>query len=674
MAGRAHGRLNIASEIPQRSIVFLSGFFSDRRFATVTDTPVEPRAPRYRLNTFGTLALRGPHDDTVLGKHGHHRRRLALLAALAAAGEQGRSRDQLLLLFWPDVTQSRARHSLDQLLYALRTSIDESVFAGANPVRLNPETIASDVGAFAAALERGDFDTAVEEYRGPFLDGFYLGDAPEFESWVETERARLAGGYADALERLAQKAEAAQEQTTAVRWWRKLTEIDPVSSTNATGLIRALMNAGDHPAALQYAERYEAIVAKELGTSVGPALAGLVAEVRAESRTESVAVSKSSAAHRPTSPAETPTDGATPVGRLQPERVRRRRFVPYAFGAVVAVTVVMIATAAWLRASTASSRVPAAEQASIAVLPLANVSGDPQDAAIVDGLSEELITALHRIGNLRVIARSSAFAFRGRNVDARLIGDSLGVANILESSFQKVGTRLRVQMRLVDTQTGSTRWSERYDRELEDIFAVQSEIAAAVARELGLQLGPGAVQNLRRGPTPNVAAYDVFLRARDAVPVLLRSDSGPRQGLALLNQAVSLDSNFAAAYAHMPYMYFSLAGRAPTPQRVREIQQLAKAAAHKALSLDPSLPEAHAGLAVAHAIGLSDLAASEAAVRRAIALGGSPRVREHLSRVLMWSGRHAEALVEAQRAEKEDPLSPSAIANVGEALCVNGRY
>src|SRR5688572_2533009 len=160
-------------------------------------------APPYRLRTLGTFALTGPNEGTVLGKHGQQRRRLALLAVLAAAGERGRSRDQLLLLFWPDATQSRARHSLDQLLYALRASIGETVFASGNPVTLDPNVLASDVGAFNAALQRGDLEAAVEEYRGPFLDGLYLNDAPEFERWLESERARLAGAYADALTRLA---------------------------------------------------------------------------------------------------------------------------------------------------------------------------------------------------------------------------------------------------------------------------------------------------------------------------------------------------------------------------------------------------------------------------------------------------------------------------------------
>lgn len=234
--------------------------------------------------TFGTLALVGPADDVVFGGHGHHRRRLALLAVLAAAGDLGRSRDQMLPLFWPEATQSKARHSLDQLLYALRGSIDEAVFAGVNPLRLNPDVVTSDLDTFRAALDRGDFAAAVAVYRGPFLDGFYLTDAPEFERWVEGERSRLAARYADALERLARNATSAGQYETAAGWWRVLTELDPLSSRSAGGLIRALAAAQDYVGALQFAKRYEAALALELGATVDPMIAALVAEVRTRAR------------------------------------------------------------------------------------------------------------------------------------------------------------------------------------------------------------------------------------------------------------------------------------------------------------------------------------------------------------------------------------------------------
>jgi len=302
-----------------------------------------PSTNRYRLRTFGTLALAGPGDQTLLGKDAHQHRRLALIAVLAAAGERGRSRDQLLLLFWPAATQARARHSLEQLLYAIRSSIDEGVFAGVNPVRLNPDVVGSDLADFQDALERNDLEGAVNEYGGAFLDGLYLSDTPEFQQWLDTERARLERSYCDALERLAQKADAAPDHAAAVRWWRKLADTDPVSSKNAVGLIRALMNAVDHAAALQFAERYEAIMARELGTSVGPAVAEIVAEVRSKIISGAQGTMRLAAVPpRPKEHTEPVLDAAIEIDRPR-ERITRRRLSPlYAIG--VGVIIATIAT------------------------------------------------------------------------------------------------------------------------------------------------------------------------------------------------------------------------------------------------------------------------------------------------------------------------------------------
>lgn len=636
----------------------------------------------YRLATFGTLALAGPSDDTVLGRHGHHRRRLALLAVLAAAGERGRTRDQLLALFWPEATQSRARHALEQLLYSLRSSIGESVFSTANPVRLNPEVVESDVGSFTAALERGDLEAAVKAYAGPFLDGFYLEDAPELERWVESERNRLATSYADALDRLAQGADAASDYRRAVLWWRKLAQVDPLSSRNATGLIRALMNAGDHAAALQHAERYEAIVGEELGTSVGPSVATLVAEVRRAAKTEPVAAPKlpqsrpraapsvpetsrveltaaDAPAAEPVADPE-PNDGAVPVPR---DRHLRRTAV----GALAAAAVIGTAAVLWARRHEAAPS--AAPAPSIAVLPLANVSRNPQDAAIVDGLTEELIGVLSKLGALRVTARTSAFVFKNSNADVRRIADSLGVAYVLEGGVQRADSSIRVEVRLIDARDGSTRWSETYDRTLRDIFAVQSDIASEVAHELDVRLGRGTLAHIRRGPTSNIAAYELYLRGND--PAATRNDSLAKQALEYFQQAIAFDSTYAAAYAGLARMHVRLSVGADTISR-RDRLALAERAALKAVALDDSLGDGHAALGIVKRESL-DLSSSETEFERAVKL--EPRTahfHEWLAQVYLLTEGPAAALAEARRAVSLDPLSPNATADLARVLVATG--
>ena len=637
-----------------------------------------PAVPRFRLRTFGTLRLVGSADDTVLGEHGHQRRRLALLAVLAASGERGRSRDQLLGLFWPDVPQSRARHSLEQLLYAIRTSLDESVFTGLNPVCLNPAVIGSDIGDFADALSRGEREAAVELYRGPFLDGFYLTDAPEFEQWMEGERGRIERSYTDALERLAKSAEDANDSAAAARWLLKLIDTDPVSSKHAIGLIRALMNAGDHAAALRYAERYEAIVGQELGTSVGPAVAGLVAEVRARAKTDSVVVRGAGASQMrepdtgsATStaslhPPEATTIASQPAG--PPLRARRRAMVVYGVAALVLTALVLAGSRLLPRVAA----VPASATASIAVLPLANVSGDPRDAALADGLTEELIGVLAKIDRLRVVARTSAFVFNKSNLDARQIADSLHVANILEGGVQRVGQRIRVQVRLVDGHDGSTRWAETYDRELKDIFLVQSDIATAVARELDLRLAGRTIAALRRAPTQNIAAYDLYLRASD--PTLLRSDSGTLLSVDYFRKAIALDSNYAAAYAGLARTYLVFLLSQKVASSAREVYALGEQAALKAVALDDSLPDAHATVGLLLMLRY-DFAGAEKELERARALDpGLYRIYRTLITLSYWKERPADALAEANRMVDIDPLSATAHVELARAECANGEY
>ena len=632
-------------------------------FARVTGTPV-PSAG-FRLRTFGTLTLTGSDDTTVLGQHGHHRRRLALLAVLAAASDRGWSRDQLLLFFWPEATQARARHSLDQLLYALRSSIGEELFATTNPVRLNRALITSDVADFNTAIERGDLEIAVNQYRGPFLDGFYLEDAPEFERWVEEERARLKSRYASALDRLADAADTANDSEAAVRWWRALVEVDPVSTRSALGLMRALRNAGDHAAALHFAEHYESIVARALGTSVGPDVAKLVAEVRASAGTERI-----TGPRVPMDTAPSPDFGAwvragthqPNAPAMSPQRASIARTI-LVISAVVVVAATLIAT----RREPPDSSIP-----SLAVLPLANVTRDSGDAVLADAFSEDLITALSRIANLKVIARQSSFAFRDSKLTASQIGDSLRVTNLVEGSLQRIENGLRLHVRLIDVPNGAARWSHQYDVSLRELSVTHAEIAAAVAGQLGIVLRPADTRRLTLGTTQNFVAWELYVKGRD--PMNLRSDSATLRGLEDLEQAVALDSTFAAAYAAMPYVYFGMMGRARDARHAREIQGRAEAAARKAIALEPDLPQGYGGLSVALAIQFKDLAGAEAALRKALSLGGAPRIRENLARVLMWSGRHAEALAEATHALEEDPFSSTAVADLGEALCVNRRF
>jgi serine/threonine-protein kinase len=563
---------------------------------------IEPpkSAARFHLRTLGTLALTNAAGTIVLGAHGHQRRRLALLSVLSVAGDRGLSRDRLLLLFWPEKTQARARHSLDQLLYALRNTVSEQVFAGVNPVRLNSEVLRSDVGEFLAAVERNDPAAAVEAYGGRFLDGFYLGDSPEFEQWVDAERARLAARYTEALGQLARSADAAGDREASVRWWRALAESEPENSNNDAAYRRALASVADDTARLPEERRIAPL----------------------------------------------------------PPRKRRARWPLYIAGALIAA--LSLAAAQWARSL--GTR-PVAER-SIVVLPFVNVGGDPRDAAIVDGLTEELIAVLEKLGELKVIGRTSAFAFKNSNLDVRRIADSLRVAYALAGSVQKDSAHLRVRVELVDARDGSTRWAESYDGDLRDVFRMQSDVAGAVARELDVRLGVGQLARIKRGSTASPVAHELYLKATDAT--MMRSDSGVRTALGYVEEAIRLDPNFAAAYsARARLLDRSIVGNEAS---ARERHALAEQSVLRALALDDSLADAHAVFGTIREDRF-DFATAEAELKRAVALEPTTAgFHEGLAGLYILSNRPVEALAEARRAVELDPLSPSATADLAHAL------
>ena len=233
-----------------------------------------------RLTTLGAVALADEHGP--LGGRLVQRRRLALLARMAAAGQRGVSRDSLAALLWPDSDDERARHTLRQWLSLLRRDLNaESLFLGTAELRLNPQVITSDVGELREALGRGEVERVAALYAGPFLDGFHVSGAGEFERWADAERDALAREASGALETLAATAAAAGDARRAAEWWRRLIAIDPLSSHAVVGLMTALADAGERAAALEAARAHESLLRAELDLAPDARVAALVRELRA---------------------------------------------------------------------------------------------------------------------------------------------------------------------------------------------------------------------------------------------------------------------------------------------------------------------------------------------------------------------------------------------------------
>ncbi|MGH7677156.1 MAG: BTAD domain-containing putative transcriptional regulator [Gemmatimonadaceae bacterium] len=232
-----------------------------------------------RLRTFGAVYIE--RDDTPLGGAHSQRRRLALLAYLAATEKAPIAREKLIALLWPESDESSGRHSLSQLLYALRHDLGaDAIAVDSETVRLNPDVIGSDVHAFDRALRDGRVEEAVAQYRGAFLEDFRVDDAPELDRWIEEERARRAFACARALDRLADAAEKSRDWHRAVDWLRRRVTLDPGDSRSTLRLMQALSAIGDRDGAVNVARVYQALLLDEPEAEPDPSVAQLAGELR----------------------------------------------------------------------------------------------------------------------------------------------------------------------------------------------------------------------------------------------------------------------------------------------------------------------------------------------------------------------------------------------------------
>lgn len=611
-----------------------------------------------RLRTLGGLALLDATGIAIVTQ----RRRVALLALLAVAGKHGLTRDKLVGYLWPDSAAEPARHALEQLLYALRRQASDKLFLGSDPICLNPEVIESDVEQFEASLARGATVDAIAQYAGPFLDGFYLRGAEDFERWTESQRSRLAAEYRRALEKLARAESERGNHQREIELRRRIVLLDPLGTQGALDLMRAFVAAGDRNGALQYARVYEALVRAELSSAPDAAINELVQQIQGGGD----APTSEPAELASTQPSDASALRATGRASAAPASatLKRRLLAGLGLGIVLAGV-----TAAVLVRGHNSPPVAAR---TVAVLPCKNMSDSHDDDYFADGMTEELITALGKIKDLHVPARTSAFAFKGRDVPDRQIGEELHVRTLVECTVRRGGGRLRISAHLINARDGFQLWNDKYDRDTSDMFAVQDEISRAVARALEVTLAADSDSVPVRRLTTSQEVHDLYLHGRDFFG--MRADEITlRKSADYFNRAIQLDSLYAPAYSGLSDVYslLSIWGFVPPRQGF----PLAKSNALRALALDSTLAPAHTSLAIVSMFFDFDRDSAGRELTRAITL--DPRYPSaHLFYAWNLIDRHLNdsAVAEARRARELDPLSIIANTRVGTMLFYAGRY
>jgi TolB-like protein/DNA-binding SARP family transcriptional activator len=445
-------------------------------------------------------------------------KRLALLAYLALTARDGFQRkDKLVALFWPDSNQTRARQALRQALYVLRCELGENAILarGDEAVALNCDVVATDVGAFGAALEEGNHEAATKLYQGDLLDGFHLSGAPDFEQWLEVERAQLKKSCATAFERLAVSAELAEEWQVAARRRRDQVSFDPFDSRVALLAAHAADNAGNAADASRIIREHEARLRSELELPLPPELADFRATLSRRMTTTSDRAPRG----EPDGPmpVESVGEGSREFFATSLDASTEQAIAPEVSGTrrarrwwivLAATSVALAAGAAWWTAThtfgTRSHR--------LAVLPYVNLSNDPEQEYFVQGLHDALISELAQWG-LGVIPRTSVMQYRNTDKPVRVIASELGADALIEASLIRTADSITIHTRLVDASTEQFLWAHSYAVDLRSVATLNRDMARAIAR-----IQPGlTLDNETRAADArplNLEAYDAYLRGQ----------------------------------------------------------------------------------------------------------------------------------------------------------------
>ena len=430
------------------------------------------------------------------------RKARALLAFLIVEADRWHTRDRLAGLLWSDRQQAQARHSLTQALSTIRKLGEGAgvtlIESDSERVRLLAEAVNADALLFQASLE-ADPAEASELYAGPLLNDFTPLD-PTFDEWLATERTSFLEKACAALRGMTDQAEARGDTVGAIAAAKRWVTLDPFTEQAHRRLIQLQVAAGDRGEAVRQHQACERLLREELGVEPSAETTALLDYARDEmGSVERLAIAG------PGRPMSEPEASSLP------------------------------------------------DRPTIAVLPFANLSGDPEQEYFADGITEDVITALSNVKTFAVLSRNSTFVYKGKAADAREIGSSLNACYLIEGSVRRAGDRVRVTAQLIHSETGDHLWANRYDGTLDDIFDLQDQITSAIVGTIEPELVRAEGLRLQSKPPDNMDAYDHLLRGLAYMHKVTPEDT--KRGLACFERAIELDPHYARAYAFASWCY-----------------------------------------------------------------------------------------------------------------------
>jgi TolB-like protein/DNA-binding SARP family transcriptional activator/cytochrome c-type biogenesis protein CcmH/NrfG len=649
---------------------------------------------RWSLRLLGDFQLNEQATGERVALPGKRERVLLAYLALSPNGRQPRRK--LVTLLWGEAADETTLENLRTAIFNLRKALGDTehriIASEDRDIVLDPVAFEVDVLAFrrlAAASGVAELEDAANLYAGGFLEGLSI-ESDEFESWRREESTRCKGQALDALTKLMGQLAAAGENDRAVETGLRILRLEPLHEAAVRRLMRLYGESGRRATAVELYRTLSELLKKDLSAQPEAETRAVYAEITrgGDERVASVADVRPSldapTIARRNEPRSVPA-GHTPDLPIVFPKVKKRG-VAWVAGGLAAVTAIAILLLVSVAPSTAPSGRPptvvAATQTAaiaLAVLPFANLSSEQDQEFFSDGLTEEITSALAKIPDLSVVARTSAFEFKGQNRNIRTIGEQLGATHLIEGSVRKAGDRVRITVQLIKADDGTDLWTESYDRQLTDIFAIQEDIARAIATSLRMPLGlqPGLSLLASRDIDPQ--SYEQYLAVRAAMRA--RGDTAGRvAAVESLEQVVARHPGFAPGWATLALAYVRRSIDSPPNATVAEQRRSmeewrpkAEGAARRAIELDANLPDGYSQLGITTA-GKWDFVQADELFTRALALDPlHPDTMHFYAALLSTAGRVKEAIAMRERLMRIEPLVRVYNFNYEEMLWVDGQ-
>lgn len=536
------------------------------------------------------------------------RKTQALLACLALTPGKRHTRDELATLLWSDRGQSQARSSLRQSLTELRKALGETngalLFAGRDGIALDDGAVEVDAPKFEHLIDDGSpgaLQEAAALYRGELLEGIDIHDAA-FENWLRDERQRLNERACEALSRLLDYQEK-EDPEQAIATARRILALDPLREATHRRLMQLYAAKGERAVALKQYHICCNALATEIGLAPEPETQKIAEEVRT---------------------------GAADAGDAIDHEPKQQASKP--------------------------APLPLPDKPSIAIMPFTNISGDSEQEHFADGMTENIITTLSNLPKLFVVNRDSTSKYKDRTFNARHVGREQGVKYLLDGSVRRSGDRLRISSKLIDTATGHHVWAQRYDRVVDDVFALQDEITREVISALQVKLTDGERARILARGTKSLEAWELVYQAADLLNGHKRQEV--TEARRLIDEALRVDEHYAWAHTLLGWVHWMEAfdGWSETPEKSLD---LAFRAARRSLAIDPNYVEAHTLLGMIH-VSNREYDRAEAEVWRATSLGPNNSKAFGIAAIVAnYCGNPAKAVALIRQAIRLCPIYPA---------------